>query len=838
MALKRTGVLYACDVNNSNCNEVKLDTEGNTKGSRSHFPSIREDKRNGWLGVSLTRNSINGEIAVCSHLWKNRYSSGFFSANGLCYVIDSHLNCDTVVKHRPCMYEEQSRLNAFDYSFCQAGISAVYRKGSRSLVLGAVGYQSWKGTVISTKGGMTRVADTGRWDSTERQKQYIGYSVSSGYLFSPLAAVGITGAPRKKHKGHVIIFNHDNFELLKEISGSEFVSYFGAAVSAIDFNGDGLDELLVAAPRSSDVLRDQGSVFIYSFNINTDIIHSWKIVGSSSFGAQFGSAISATGDLNGDGFHDVAIGAPYEGITGAVYIYHGSSSGIRKEYAQRICGHSINGNLRGFGSSLSGGIDVDDNGYPDLAIGAFHSDSVALIRSTAVIDIHVTMQLNSSILEIDSGCVTTQRNAAIPCSTVTTCLMFDGHMVPDTIVLNYTVKADYFASNQEQPHQFGSTSHAGNYISGTMILIQRKYQCFDTNVLLKASLANYILPSTFNITYDLVDDTPTNTSSQLRPILNPNMKNTFSNEVSLLRSCNSVYDCNNKISINAIYRTSGNIPHLEFGVDTTFSVHVSVQNLGPMVYGVQVNMQFPSRIKYVDFNQISPEVINCKLYQTSIDLYLLKCSIAKVFLLNDKYNVSMTFGTVSSWDSLVGDNFSFQISASADNVSSPEDVFHLKIPLVVSADIKITGISIPEQIVHDSLHTNDCLNNITISPALQRGTCYGDHRFKLIFAIRNFGPSYIDSEVNVDIQIPSVLNNIVTVDIKSVKIIGDGLCVKIMNDEDSIKRSFDNIMNCPNTDCHIIRCILPELQVDKSSIVEISAAIDYKKVMFCITTSS
>jgi len=42
---------------------------------------------------------------------------------------------------------------------------------------------------------------------------------------------------------------------------------------------------------------------------------------------RFGFAITNLGDLNKDGFDDIAIGAPYEG-NGVIYVYHGSASGI------------------------------------------------------------------------------------------------------------------------------------------------------------------------------------------------------------------------------------------------------------------------------------------------------------------------------------------------------------------------------------------------------------------------------------------------------------------------------------------------------------------------------
>lgn len=94
---------------------------------------------------------------------------------------------------------------------------------------------------------------------------------------------------------------------------------------------------------------------------------------------------------------DFVVGAPYEGsfedcrkasYTGAVYIYHGSKTGIRKKYSQVIRAEDVyllnqgSSSLTTFGFSLSGGQDLDDNLYTDLVVGAYESDVVYLFRLT------------------------------------------------------------------------------------------------------------------------------------------------------------------------------------------------------------------------------------------------------------------------------------------------------------------------------------------------------------------------------------------------------------------------------------------------------------------------
>jgi hypothetical protein len=61
-------------------------------------------------------------------------------------------------------------------------------------------------------------------------------------------------------------------------------------------------------------------------------------------------------------FADIAVGAPYEG-NGTVYIYHGSVDGVKHEPTQIIRAENIDPRIKGFGISLSKGVDIDGNHY-------------------------------------------------------------------------------------------------------------------------------------------------------------------------------------------------------------------------------------------------------------------------------------------------------------------------------------------------------------------------------------------------------------------------------------------------------------------------------------------
>ena len=93
------------------------------------------------------------------------------------------------------------------------------------------------------------------------------------------------------------------------------------------------------------------------------------------------------------GIEDLIVGAPYdgEGHAGAVYIYMGGEEGITKKPAQRIAASEVGANLRTFGWSISAGMDLDKNLYPDLLVGAYESGNAVYLKSAPVVQVNCNL---------------------------------------------------------------------------------------------------------------------------------------------------------------------------------------------------------------------------------------------------------------------------------------------------------------------------------------------------------------------------------------------------------------------------------------------------------------
>lgn len=108
-------------------------------------------------------------------------------------------------------------------------------------------------------------------------------------------------------------------------------------------------------------------------------------------------ALGKIGDINGDGFNDLAISAvSYD--TGKIYIYFGSKDGLK--FAQEI---KMSHENSMFGFSLSRGVDIDGNGVVDFAVGAPNEDVVYIYKSYPVINVDAKLKSSKSQIELNDS---------------------------------------------------------------------------------------------------------------------------------------------------------------------------------------------------------------------------------------------------------------------------------------------------------------------------------------------------------------------------------------------------------------------------------------------------
>lgn len=154
------------------------------------------------------------------------------------------------------------------------------------------------------------------------------------------------------------------------LQGTSAGEWFGAsAAGAGDVNADGYADLIVGAPHADPPgALGAGRVSVYLGSATAVMpMPQRTIVGAA--GDALGTALSSAGDVNGDSFGDVIIGAPGSdplGISnaGAALLFHGTAGGL-EVVPERIGGVAAN---EAFGENVAGGGDLNGDGFGDLAI--------------------------------------------------------------------------------------------------------------------------------------------------------------------------------------------------------------------------------------------------------------------------------------------------------------------------------------------------------------------------------------------------------------------------------------------------------------------------------------
>ncbi|KAL7977576.1 hypothetical protein Chor_009525 [Crotalus horridus] len=273
----------------------------------------------------------------------------------------------------------------------------IYKQGP---VLGAVGAYDWSGglTLYQTS---NRDPDFINISNTlkDMNNSYLGYS-SQPVQFNGRNGL-VVGAPRYDHIGKIVYFENEalsgEWQLKMEAVGEQVGSYFGATLCPVDLNQDtSTDLVLVGAPMYYDATAG-GRVHIclvkksicipvcFSYILQkevfscTDSNTALKGEPGHLFG-RFGASMAEVGDITGDKWTDVAIGAPLEDENaGAVYIFSGKRASIKRSYVQ----------FSYFGQALSGGRDLTGDGLKDITVG--QQGRVLLMRSRPVLQVKVSI---------------------------------------------------------------------------------------------------------------------------------------------------------------------------------------------------------------------------------------------------------------------------------------------------------------------------------------------------------------------------------------------------------------------------------------------------------------
>uniref|UniRef100_A0A8C1C4N2 Integrin, alpha 6b n=1 Tax=Cyprinus carpio carpio TaxID=630221 RepID=A0A8C1C4N2_CYPCA len=716
---KITGGMYNCDIHSpsQSCQRVVFDNEEN---------DLSEIKENQWMGVTVQSQGPGGKILVCAHRYQRRMFMGSVQElrdlTGRCYVLSEDLTINSASDEDGGDWIFCNGRNRGHERFgsCQQGLSATFTKDHHYLVFGAPGAYNWKGVVrIEQKNsslwernifddGPYEVGDESRLDPDlvpVPANSYLGFSLDSGKMLTKRGQLTIVaGAPRANHSGAVVLLKKDSSMLTAEyiLEGAGLASSFGYDLAVLDINGDGWQDIVVGAPqyfiKDGDV---GGAIYVYLNEEGAwDKITPKRIEGAAY--SMFGLAVENMGDVNMDGCHDVAVGAPYDSNgAGNVYIFHGSPQGLKK--TQVLGGKDHNVKL--FGYSLAGNMDLDRNDYPDLAIGSL-SDSVFVYRARSVISIEKTVTTTPKELDL------TKKNCGKDiCFEVKACFKFS--VKPKTYnptLMQYSIKVESERKKLNLPSRVIFTPRSVNEYESTgdvELKGQGTESCVSRVLRLQEPLRDKLRGIPIEVSVEILNPSTRrkreNALPKLLPILDSHQDSTTVQFIK--EGCGADNVCQSDLQLQYKFHTrepnrdifnplpeEKGVPILSLSDQKDIALEIKVLNKGEDAYEAQLTSSFPKSLSYSDVHTES-DVITCLANQNGSQA---DCELGNPF----KKDAETTFYIILSTGGISLDTTEIEIDLKLKTTSNQKQLQAIKAKAIVKIQLllSLSGIAKPSQV--------------------------------------------------------------------------------------------------------------------------------------------
>uniref|UniRef100_A0A8C6V451 Integrin subunit alpha 6 n=1 Tax=Naja naja TaxID=35670 RepID=A0A8C6V451_NAJNA len=711
----RTGGLFSCNIETPEvpCTRIKFDETADP---------AKESKEDQWMGVTVRSQGPGGKIVTCAHRYEKRYYVNTDQETrdiiGRCYVLSQDLS----ISGNEYMDGGEwsfcdGRLRGHEkFGSCQQGVAATFTSDNHYIVFGAPGTYNWKGVVRAEQKNHTLdemgIFDDGPYEvggeSLRKEtlvpvpaNSYLGFSLDSGKgIISQEEITFVSGAPRANHSGAVVLLKKDS-DIQRALSsvhifeGEGLASSFGYDVAVVDLNSDGWQDIVVGAPQYFE--RDGeigGAAYVY---INQegkwDRVNPIRLNGTKD--SMFGIAVENIGDVNKDGFPDIAVGAPYAKEFGKVYLYHGSRNGINTKPAQILEGER---NVPFFGYSITGNMDLDGNSYPDIAVGSL-SDTVSVYRSRPVISIKKSLTISPDKIDLNmENCEVSSK----------LCVLFFSFTPLLSPVLDYTFEADYERKKSGLLPRVHFTKPHSVPFSGSVILKRQKMEeCVISRLELEEKIKDKLRPIPVSLKIAL--HTPESSIKprkrqgrslpDLTPILNADEPDTMHSEVQFLKEgCGSDNICHSNLKMHYRFCTKeGNEDKFAyFPMENNVPVAVHPLKDGEDAHEAKLVATFPDSLTYSSYREwksFPEKLVSCGANPNGSQV---DCELGNPF----KRNSTVTFYVILSTTKVNVDTKELDINLKLETTSNQTNLKPVtaKAKVVIELLLSLTGVAKPSQV--------------------------------------------------------------------------------------------------------------------------------------------